>query len=101
MRAYAGGGRRGRDGGGGGLNKLGPKKPKKKRISQFVAYIHTFTHNINFVLLLLLWSMLIIIEQYIYVCVYAYTHKYVHPLPGINTTVVDSPSRIFYFVVYL
>ena len=39
--------------------------------------------------------MLIIIEQYIYVCVYAYTHKYVHPLPGINTTVVDSPSRIF------
>ena len=70
MRAYVGGGRTGRDGG--GLNKLGPKT-KKKRISQFVAYIHTFTHNINFVLLLLLWSMLIIIEQYIYVCVYAYT----------------------------
>lgn len=24
-----------------------------------------------------------------------HTHKYVHPLPGINTTVVDSPSSFF------
>ena len=34
-----------------------------------------------------------------YVCMH--THKYVHPLPGINTTVVDSPSRFLFCCLFI